>query len=53
MEDTLATFVDLDPDYEEKFKLYDGIEVRFIDVGHLLGSASIEVWVTEDGVCRK
>ncbi|NLP34928.1 MAG: MBL fold metallo-hydrolase [Clostridiales bacterium] len=54
MEDTLATIRRFEShDYEEKFKLYDGIEVRFIDVGHLLGSASIEVWVTEDGVCKK
>jgi metallo-beta-lactamase family protein len=25
-----------------------GLEIRFTDAGHLLGSASIEVWVTED-----
>ncbi|MDO4804061.1 MAG: MBL fold metallo-hydrolase [Lachnospiraceae bacterium] len=30
-----------------------GIELRFTDVGHLLGSATIEVWVVEDGVRRK
>ena len=34
-------------DYGQKITLCDGIEVRFNDVGHLLGSASIEVWVTE------
>ena len=33
--------------------LFEGIEVRFTDVGHLLGSASIEIWVTEDGVSKK
>ncbi len=40
-------------EYNEKFVLCDGIEIRFIDVGHLLGSSSIEVWVTENGVTKK
>ncbi len=40
-------------DYDQKISLYDGIEVRFGDVGHLLGSASIEVWITEDGATKK
>ncbi|NLL72387.1 MAG: MBL fold metallo-hydrolase [Clostridiales bacterium] len=54
MEDALATIrMFRSHDYNEKFKLYDGIEVRFTDVGHLLGSASIEVWVTEEGVSKK
>ena len=26
----------------------EGIEVRFVDAGHLLGSSSIEIWLTED-----
>ena len=39
--------------YHEKFELAPGIEVRFIDAGHLLGSASIEVWITEEGVTKK
>lgn len=33
--------------YDEKIDLCDGVQIRFIDAGHLLGSASIEVWVTE------
>lgn len=40
-------------DYNQRIVLCEGIEVQFNDVGHLLGSASIEVWVTEDGVTRK
>ena len=40
-------------DYGQKISLCEGIEVRFNDVGHLLGSASIEVWITEDGVSKK
>lgn len=40
-------------DYGQKVHICDGIEARFNDVGHLLGSASIEVWITEDGVTKK
>lgn len=54
MEDALATIRLFVPhEYNSKFTLYPGIEVRLIDVGHLLGSASIEVWVTEEGVTKK
>lgn len=40
-------------DYEQKITLCEGIEVCFTDVGHLLGSAAIEMWITEDGETRK
>lgn len=40
-------------DYGQKIELCPGIWVRFTDIGHLLGSASIEVWVEEDGVSKK
>ena len=39
--------------YEEKIQVCEGIEIRFVDAGLLLGSASIEVWVTEQGVTKK
>lgn len=39
--------------YGEKIYLTDGIEVRFTDIGHLLGSACIELWLTENGVQKK
>ena len=39
--------------YNEKIEIYPGIVVRFTDVGHLLGSASIEVWATEGDVTKK
>jgi metallo-beta-lactamase family protein len=35
-------------DYDTVIDIADGIQVRFSDVGHLLGSASIEIWATED-----
>lgn len=40
-------------DYGQKIEISPGIEVRFTDIGHLLGSASIEVWVNEWGETRK
>lgn len=40
-------------DYNEIIKLKDGFEIRFTDVGHLLGSASIEVWMKEGDCSRK
>ena len=39
--------------YEDIIQLDEGIKIRFRDVGHLLGSASIEVWAEEDGEVRK
>lgn len=39
--------------YNVKIEIAPGILIRFIDVGHLLGSASIEVWITEEGVEKK
>ncbi|MBR2258477.1 MAG: MBL fold metallo-hydrolase [Blautia sp.] len=40
-------------DYEKEIIPAPGIRVRFIDAGHLLGSASIELWMTEEGVQKK
>ncbi|MBQ0027695.1 MAG: MBL fold metallo-hydrolase [Lachnospiraceae bacterium] len=39
--------------YNSEVELCEGIKIRFSDIGHLLGSASIEVWVDEDGEKRK
>ncbi len=35
--------------YNEVFVINDNIRVRFKDAGHILGSAIIEVWITENG----
>ena len=40
-------------EYHKKIRVCDGIEIRFVDAGHLLGSSSIEVWLTEEGQERK
>ena len=34
-------------------QLGEGMAVRFVNAGHLLGSASIELWLTEGGVTKK
>lgn len=39
--------------YGELIQMGEGIEIRFTDVGHLLGSACIEFWLTEEGQTRK
>lgn len=35
-------------EYDQKIELFPGIEVRFRDAGHILGSAMIEIWVHEE-----
>lgn len=39
--------------YGQIEELCPGISIRFVDVGHLLGSSSIELWVTEEGQTTK
>lgn len=39
--------------YDEELAPHDGVICRFRDAGHILGSAIVEVWVTEDGQTRK
>lgn len=39
--------------YGEMIDVAEGIRIRFVDVGHLLGSSSIEVWLTEEGITKK
>ena len=39
--------------YGQRIEVCDQVAIRFTDIGHLLGSASIEVWLTEDGSTRK
>lgn len=39
--------------YGNKVTVCNELSIRFTDVGHLLGSAAIEAWLTEDGVTKK
>ncbi len=53
-EDAMAVMEQFVPcDYMQKISVAEGIEIQFTDVGHLLGSSSIEIWLTEDGVTKK
>lgn len=40
-------------EYGEILELAPGLKVRYMDVGHLLGSASIEIWMTEGDITKK
>ncbi len=51
MEDAEGTIKRLVPcQYNQMVEIAPGIKVRFTDIGHLLGSSSIEVFLEEDGV---
>ena len=39
-------------EYESKIQVNESVTIRFTDVGHLLGSAAIEIWLSENG-CEK
>lgn len=54
MEDAVNAISLLAPvEYNTIIDLCGGIQIRFIDVGHLLGSACIEVWICENGIQKK
>ena len=40
-------------EYEEIIHVADGITIRFVDAGHLLGSSSVEIWISEAGIDKK
>lgn len=40
-------------DYNKEVQVCDGVKIRFTDIGHLLGSASIEVWLKEGDTEKK
>ena len=40
-------------EYGQIIELCEGVKIRFVDAGHLLGSASVEMWLEEDGVEKK
>ncbi|RDU25260.1 MBL fold metallo-hydrolase RNA specificity domain-containing protein [Anaerosacchariphilus polymeriproducens] len=39
--------------YDKKIELCQGVDIRFTDVGHLLGSSSIEIWMNEEDIEKK
>ena len=38
--------------YGERIPVCEGVEIEFTDIGHLLGSSSIKLWLTEDGITK-
>ncbi len=54
MEDAEGVIRKLVPvSYHKRVPVLDGVDICYTDIGHLLGSGSIEVWMTEDGVEKK
>ena len=54
MEDSECAIRSIVPcDYNQIVEVCEGVKIRFTDIGHLLGSASIEVWLTEEGRTKK
>ena len=50
-EETCTLFVPCK--YDEEIVVFGGIRIRFSDIGHMLGSACIEIWLKEDSVEKK
>ena len=50
-ENTIRSFVPCS--YGTEIQVCEGIKIRFTDIGHLLGSSSIEVWLQEKNVEKK
>ena len=40
-------------EYGQELEISDGIKARFVDAGHLLGSACVEMWLTEHNTTKK
>ena len=54
LEDAIGTIKLLRPcRYLETIQVAEGIDIRMNDIGHLLGSAAIELWLTEGDVTKK
>ncbi len=39
--------------YEHRQEIAEGVEIRYLDAGHILGSGIVEVYISEQGVNRK
>lgn len=49
MNDAMGVLTHFVPcDYQSIIQVCEGLKVRFVDAGHLLGSSSIEMWVEEE-----
>ena len=49
MNDAMGVLTKFVPcEYNQVVEICDGLKARFVDAGHLLGSSSIELWITEE-----
>ena len=49
MNDAMGVLTKFIPcEYNQVVEICEGLKVRFVDAGHLLGSSSIELWITEE-----
>lgn len=54
VEDAAAVMAQFQPvEYDADVQVLEGLSVRWVDAGHILGAASLEVWAGESGVRRK
>ncbi|MCD7806681.1 MAG: MBL fold metallo-hydrolase [Lachnospiraceae bacterium] len=54
MKDTEGLLKLLRPvEYDRIYRINENVTVRFTDIGHLLGSAAVELWLSENGVEKK
>ena len=54
IEDATNSFKLLDKqEYKHWFKVIDGVEAMFTDAGHIIGSASVHLKITENGVTKR
>ena len=54
MADALGTISLFRPaEYNEILPIAEDLSIRFTDIGHLLGSACIEIWLTENEITKK
>ncbi|MEL4105633.1 MBL fold metallo-hydrolase [Oscillospiraceae bacterium WX1] len=54
VEDAEAVFQYFVPcEYNQEIEIDKGIKIRFTDAGHILGSAFVEMWLTENDVTKK
>ena len=40
-------------EYGKEIEIFEGLRIKFTDAGHLLGSAYVEMWLTEGGIQKK
>jgi len=54
MDDAIGVLEHFIPcEYDAQIEVNENVKVRFVDAGHLLGSSSIELWVTEEEQTKK